>query len=483
MNNIYGGMLDGQRLYEEDQRRQKQWELEQGIRAIDLDFNQQALPFKVEALSLTNDGTRLNNDLARQINPYKVDYQQIVNESGRIGNDLSRFNYETTREDRPITRQALIFDTNAKWLNNRGKEISNAEAAVSAPFNIQKKMQDNERDWFNNQKLAINLSNDQFMMPYDRGKVVMDYNDAVMKHNTNLATYPDQRRAAEADAKAKARESTQSYDIQGVNNAFRRAFVTKNYSELGQQLSDFLDDDVIIQPLQDGTIAVSSQGQQAKFSSLDDLYRRVLMKQEEEKKQEVWAVDPTNGYRINQVTGDMVKYATEPKPQELPMTNTTIGGLAGQYVGTLGLNMGAADKAMLQSDIQAGAVGLMRQGYSPSAAIQQAYEQLKPALAEGEPGWFGGKTYTYKGGALDMSKAPTPTTTATPAPTPASGALDMSKAPTTTPAPSGALDMGKAPAGREDINVTKAREAIAKGADRNKVIEMLKAQGIDYRGL
>lgn len=412
MNNIYGGMLDGQRLYEEDQRRQKQWELEQGIRAIDLDFNQQALPLKVEALSLTNDGTRLNNDFARQINPYKVDAQQIANEGGRIGNDSARLAVDWARQDRPITRQALIFDTNAKWLNNRGKEISNAEAAASAPLNIWSKLQANERDWFNNQKLAINLGNDQFMMPYDRAKVVMDYDEARMKHDTNLATYPDQRRAAEADAKAKARESEQSYDIQGVNNAFRRAFVTKNYGELGQQLSHMLDDDVIIQPLQDGTIAVSSQGQQAKFSSLDDLYKRVLMKQEEAKKQNVW-VRGEGGYKLNQATGETQQYyQPTPKPQAIPINTTAIGGLVEQYVGTLGLDMSAADKAMLQSDIQAGATSFMRQGDSPSVAVRKAYEQLAPSLGK-DSNWFGLNSLdTYKGGgALDMSKAPATTST------------------------------------------------------------------------
>lgn len=422
MNNIYGGMLDGQRLYEEDQRQKKQWEVEQAVRAINLDYRQQALPFQIEALGLANESTGLNNDFSRQINPYKVDYQQILNEGGRIANDLSRFTYETTRDDRPITRQALIFDTNAKWLNNRGKEISNAEAAASAPFNIQKKMQDNERDWFNNQKLAINLGNDQFMVPYDRAKVVMDYDEARMKHDTNVATYPDQRRAAEADAKAKARESEQSYDIQGVNNAFRRAFVTKNYGELGQQLSHMLDDDVIIQPQQDGTIAVSSQGQQAKFSSLDDLYRRVLMKQEEAKKQnEPWQ-SAGNGYALNRSTGEGKQiYQAPQKQQQIPINTTAIGGLVEQYVGTLGLDMSAADKQMLQSDIQAGPTGFMRQGDSPSLAVRKAYDQLVPSLGK-DSNWFGLNSLdTYKGGgALDMSKAPTPT----PSPAP-SGALDM----------------------------------------------------------
>ncbi|MFI0401018.1 MAG: hypothetical protein ACH34X_18195 [Thiolinea sp.] len=422
MNSIYGGMLDGQRLYEEDQRRQKQWEVEQGIRALDLDFNQQALPFKVEALSLINDGTRLNNDFARQINPYKVDYQQILNEGGRIGNDSARDAVDWARQDRPITRQALIFDTQAKGLNNYGKQINNAEAAASAPFNIQKKIQDNERDWFNNQRLAINLGNAQFMVPYDRAKVVMDYDEARMKHDTNVATYPDQRRAAEADAKVKARESAQSYDIQGVNNAFRRALVTKNYGELGQSLSNLFDDDVLVQPQQDGKVLVTSEGKQQSFDSLDALHKAISMASPQTSKQsEPWQ-SAGNGYALNRSTGEGKQiYQAPQKQQQIPINTTAIGGLVEQYVGTLGLDMSAADKQMLQSDIQAGATGFMRQGDAPSLAVRKAYDQLAPSLGK-DSNWFGIDSLdTYKGGgALDMGKAPT----ATPAPAP-SGALDM----------------------------------------------------------
>ncbi|QTR47453.1 hypothetical protein J9253_05840 [Thiothrix litoralis] len=167
-----------------------------------------------------------------------------------------------------------------------------------------------------------------------------------------------------------------------LQNSVDHYLTTGNLDPLKQSITAAYGGNVKLDQMPDGSVQIQGPSGVKRFESMDAFLKVVKPVQSE------W-VSAGDGYAVNRATGEAKQlYQKAQKPAELPVDALTLDSMTENYLKDKGIDLPKSELGMLQTDLQARAEGLMRNGADPSVAVQQAYQSLEPAVSTNEYNMF-----------------------------------------------------------------------------------------------